>query len=990
MCTDRCNYTVKKVKPESWNGERGDEFFLDDDPEDGGLGVTEWQCPHPVLNATKKDDLNQHCVFHTDPDIVPDEIDEGDRILQAIETATDETSETENRAQFIGATFGSLDLSGASFTTDNVSQIRFDHTEFRNSDTPSSFTNAIFRTHDPQDLISFHGATFSPIDTDLSFEQVQFKADEGQILFTGIEVVPEAGAESPGGVLFNNIDCIPQNGGSTVFEGHFDTIGDAVISFESATFRPSNAKVRFSGIFDPDSSPIEPDAIPIIFDKAEFLPGSNGTVEFSNIEFRPKERSGISFDETTFDVDYGEILFINTVIAPEEGAQVSFDKSTFNAVTFNAEFRPVDHGIISFINAEFDATAIARDVVIKGQCQPRDSSRVTFADATFRSGHSFANTFIQLDFNPKGTDAVISFENAQFIPESVNVVDSGRADLQEASTTLVSFSDSNFNPEEGGTITFRDSLFKPNTKGEIIFNEVEFTPVSDAEISFANAEFVPSSSGEIRFEGATFSPDEKSDISFTESDFHPREEGVVSFENTTFRPTDQSNIIFAKATFETNDDATVTFDGTRLTPDKMSKVSFEATAFRNEISFKFDRCEGNISFNDIIIVGLLVFPANQSLDIGVTFSGADFSAATLPNFNTVPGMMFKKSNFTDVNLSNASFRGSNVEQAIFTRANIYGADFTGARIAGTIFEGSIINHETNFGQIPTADLPSQFEQSRIHDLRIAYDHEPTAEQGILKQVWYVISRFHPNKLHWNRNPLQAQIIGNTDLEKSSEQDVHSINADSTQTSENRDHNHSPEDDSKKPNLETIVDQMQTAAGAYQTLESIARENALTDLQSKAFVRRQEMNRKRYATEAKLLTDENSSHTANASEYSRFTWLRKWVGASVSRIALFYGESFGRIISVSFLFILAMSVLYPLFGWFKIKGDGGPIRFTGDLINHIMIFYEGFYFSTLTFTTLGMGDYIPVGFGQVLATINTALGAIMIALLVFVLGRRAAR
>jgi hypothetical protein len=47
---------------------------------------------------------------------------------------------------------------------------------------------------------------------------------------------------------------------------------------------------------------------------------------------------------------------------------------------------------------------------------------------------------------------------------------------------------------------------------------------------------------------------------------------------------------------------------------------------------------------------------------------------------------------------------------------------------------------------------------------------------------------------------------------------------------------------------------------------------------------------------------------------------------------------------------------------------------------------------LTFTALGFGDLQPVGFGRVSTAIETSLGAVLLAFLVFVfiLGRRAAR
>jgi uncharacterized membrane protein YkvI len=106
------------------------------------------------------------------------------------------------------------------------------------------------------------------------------------------------------------------------------------------------------------------------------------------------------------------------------------------------------------------------------------------------------------------------------------------------------------------------------------------------------------------------------------------------------------------------------------------------------------------------------------------------------------------------------------------------------------------------------------------------------------------------------------------------------------------------------------------------------------------------------------------------------------------MTLLYGESPWRVIGGSIGFIVLISLLYPLGGWLQPAGDA-PLTYP-RIAESPDIYLESLYFSTLIFTTLGMGDYEPLGFGQVLATANTAFGAVLVALLVFVLGRRAAR
>jgi hypothetical protein len=54
-------------------------------------------------------------------------------------------------------------------------------------------------------------------------------------------------------------------------------------------------------------------------------------------------------------------------------------------------------------------------------------------------------------------------------------------------------------------------------------------------------------------------------------------------------------------------------------------------------------------------------------------------------------------------------------------------------------------------------------------------------------------------------------------------------------------------------------------------------------------------------------------------------------------------------------------------------------------------FEGLYFSGLSFTTLGYSDFNPVNqWGQVLAILETSVGVVRLAILVFVFGPRATR
>lgn len=109
---------------------------------------------------------------------------------------------------------------------------------------------------------------------------------------------------------------------------------------------------------------------------------------------------------------------------------------------------------------------------------------------------------------------------------------------------------------------------------------------------------------------------------------------------------------------------------------------------------------------------------------------------------------------------------------------------------------------------------------------------------------------------------------------------------------------------------------------------------------------------------------------------------------MARATLLYGESPWRVIAWSLGIILSFALLYPLGGWMK-PTDGNPITYAQIASNPVEIL-NSVYYSTLTYTALGFDDFKPVGLGKALTTVETGLGAVMLALLVFILGRRAAR
>jgi uncharacterized protein YjbI with pentapeptide repeats len=166
-----------------------------------------------------------------------------------------------------------------------------------------------------------------------------------------------------------------------------------------------------------------------------------------------------------------------------------------------------------------------------------------------------------------------------------------------------------------------------------------------------------------------------------------------------------------------------------------------------------------------------------------------------------------------------------------------------------------------------------------------------------------------------------------------------------------------------------VDRIRKAMGAYHVLEQLTRANTLPDEQSKFFARRQDMRR------AQLRQQE---------EFPRFNyWFSK-----LQNLIFRHGESFSRVVGCSIGTIVFFALVFPLGGWVQSESTG-TITY-GSIAESPSLLWQTFYHSTLLFLT-GVGPLDTTGtVGEVLTTVEALVAPILLALLVFVLGRRAAR
>ena len=309
------------------------------------------------------------------------------------------------------------------------------------------------------------------------------------------------------------------------------------------------------------------------------------------------------------------------------------------------------------------------------------------------------------------------------------------------------------------------------------------------------------------------------------------------------------------------------------------------------------------------------------------FEDTDLTRADLSNL-AFCGATFEGANLTRANLSESDLSGAGFNDALLSQASLYGADLTNARLYGSRMDGAHVSDHTDFGVRNQVGVPDRDARKRSSALPFL-------------GPW-------PNVRYDERNPEYDRSADRQDSEDAE-------------------------------GGQNISDHTRAAA-VYAEIEKVAKANAGSQLASRCYRWRKDMQRKRY------LSDEGRG---NRREPIR--WARSWL----ANIFVRYGESPWRVIDAAGLIIIGCAVLYDSLD--LIESTTSPSRSVlRAAVNQAppdvaVTFLDAVYFSTLTFSTLGMGTFQPSGqVGRAVAIFETLSGVFLLALLVFVFGRRATR
>lgn len=367
---------------------------------------------------------------------------------------------------------------------------------------------------------------------------------------------------------------------------------------------------------------------------------------------------------------------------------------------------------------------------------------------------------------------------------------------------------------------------------------------------------------------------------------------------------------------------------------------------------------------------------------------ATFEEATLID-STLSEVSATECEFTDANLSGIDATDADFQQATFDGANLMGATLSGVNLAvasmvdsylveATVTDGHLVDIELTNSDLIGARLDAvnlanaecsgtTFEMADLKgsNLREATFDEATLADADLTDVSLQMASLRGAN-------IERAIFSRADLFGADLRNARTYGAVFAQTRINDATQlgdrciYDPNSEGTISDMES-VDRLTRAAEAYQELEKLCRENALSDKQSHYFVRRQDINLEKYR---------RAGDTAGIAR------------ARAARTVLLYGESPFRVIGTAASIILVAALVYPVFG--VVSADGQTlIRYSAESGVSAQEFISSLYFSALTFTT-GFSGFQPLGLGRLIATLETLSGAVLLALLVFVFSRRATR
>jgi len=495
-----------------------------------------------------------------------------------------------------------------------------------------------------------------------------------------------------------------------------------------------------------------------------------------------------------------------------------------------------------------------------------------------------------------------------------------------------------------GDTNFEEVTFKGDTTfwevifyGCAYFNKINFKGYT----TFGKANFVESAYfKEVNFKG---------DVSFEKATF----KGYADFEKATFK----GGTEFEKAIFKGDAD--------------FEAATFERGADFKEVTFKGDGGFEKVTFKGYAAFRKTIFKGYVEFEKAIFVENADFKAATFE-----VGVDFEKATFKGyTDFEKVTFKGGTEFEEVTFKGNV---DFDGAIFGkyadflGTTFEG-----DANF-KVKSFIKYVIFKKIRVSPGKKLYLKVANDDVNIYFERAYL------ENVYLDIDLVEGIFIDFTDALLKN-----------TKMKRDQIENHILQEEERG-----FSEAKQVYLLLKNNFHSIGRYND----ESWAFKKEKDMERLSYSFYSfkKDLAKKKKRKIFPILKWMHTKDFKKWIISAFSNMIYGYGERPWNVVRTAIVIVFMFTLLFSLIG----IGNPEIIELTGTVIhqtsknivdlaskgllknNVIRNFPDSLYFSLVTFTTLGYGDFRPLeGWGRILAGSEAFIGAFMMALFVYTFARR---
>lgn len=397
---------------------------------------------------------------------------------------------------------------------------------------------------------------------------------------------------------------------------------------------------------------------------------------------------------------------------------------------------------------------------------------------------------------------------------------------------------------------------------------------------------------------------------------------------------------------------------------------------------------------------------------GATFEAADLRGADLQGAELVDakfphadltaaefdGADLKYAELPDVIALEAEFTDAELWRAEFPEADCHRADFSGADLGQTTFHDAdmtsaeFVGAELRRAEIRESRLPSsKFYAACLVEATIA---ESNLQNANLARSELADARLPTSDLRGallQRAHLRDAVLDETDLRQANLYGAELYQTVLVDVRIDDETNFGDRTPYRTPRFNTRIElgdevatnPLRAAAWVNRRLEPLYEDNAMVEAASHYHIQKEEAER-------------DLAHERAFDGYSVTSWENagRWGVTTAMKYLTKHGESVKHVLGWWVIVIGVSALLFPWIG--GIKDDSDEVYALTSLSE--LTSFAGWnewglnlYFSTITFSTIGYGDLSPASpLARLLVSIESIAGALLLALLVFVLGRRVAR